>query len=319
MAHANLEVIKIVFYSKMDSYIKWKNVLQKKNILLYKWPDDFNKTKMYPYICGALVWNPPQSMWKSFPEIKIIQSLGAGTDHILSNRYPKNINIIKLEDPNLSSQMSEYVLMATLMCHRKIFQYSNNRNIKSWKQLVPLKNSDFTVTILGYGSIAKFIIKELKQFGFNIKVWARQKRVLKDIQYYSGTNGLRSSIINSSCLISILPSTKETKNIIGINELKLLNKDSYFINVGRGSTVKENDLIYALKEGLISGAILDVFAKEPLNKSSELWELKNVLLTPHIAGITNATNYAALQLRNNLDALSKNKKLTNQVFSSRGY
>jgi glyoxylate/hydroxypyruvate reductase A len=319
MADLQYEPIKIVFYSKWDSFHKWKKVLLKKNIKLYQWPDDFIKTKTYPKIYAALVWDPPTNMWLSFPKIKIIQSLGAGVDHIVSKPYPKEANIIKLEDPNLSSQMSEYVLMAILMCHRKFFQYSDNKIKKHWKQFPPTKNNEFNITILGYGTIAKFIIKKLKPLGFNIKVWSRKKRKLKNIQYYSGLNKLKVSINNSSCLISLLPSTPETNNIIGITEFKLLNRDSYFINVGRGNTVNENDLIYALTNSIISGAILDVFNKEPLHKSSKLWELNNVYLTPHIAGITNATNYAALQLRKNIDALSNNKKLKNKINNSRGY
>jgi len=311
--------IKIVFYSKWDSFYKWKKVLLKKNIKLYQWPDDFNKTKIYPNIYVALVWDPPESMWKSFPKIKIIQSLGAGVDHIISKPYPNDTNIIKLEDPDLSAQMSEYIIMAVLMCHRKFFQYSNNKIKRYWKQLAPTKNNEFNITILGYGTIAKFIIKKLKPLGFNIKVWGRKKRKFKNIQYYGGSDELKVSINNSSCLISLLPSTPETNNIIGITEFKSLNRDSYFINVGRGSTVNENDLIYALTNSIISGAILDVFNKEPLNRSSKLWELNNVYLTPHIAGITNATDYAALQLRKNIDALNNNKKLKNKINNSRGY
>ena len=101
-------------------------------------------------------------MWDNFPNIKIIQSLGAGVDHILKKSFPKNANIIKLNDPDLSNQMAEYTVMAVLMCKRKYFQYNISKKYKKWKQLTPLDNKNFKITILGYGNIAKLVIRNLK-------------------------------------------------------------------------------------------------------------------------------------------------------------
>ena len=109
-----------ILISELDKVIK---LLVKYNIKLYNWPDDFKKYKSYPNIDGALVWDPPDEIWSYFPNCKIIQSLGAGVDHILKRKYPKNVNIIKLQDPNLASQMAEYAIMSVLMCQRKYFQY----------------------------------------------------------------------------------------------------------------------------------------------------------------------------------------------------
>ena len=81
----------------------------------------------------------------------------------------------------------------------------------------------------------------------------------------------------------------------------------------------EEELIYALKNNILIGAILDVFSKEPLDKDSPLWELDNVYITPHIAGITNATDYTSKLLRKNFELLYKNKKLINKVSKTKGY
>jgi len=314
-----LKPIHVVFYSKSDSYEDWKNILLKQNIKLFKWPNDFNVNTLYPNINGALVWDPEEVMWQSFPNLKIIQSLGAGVDHILNKSYPKGVHILKLSDPNLSNQMAEYVLMSVLMCYRKFFEYSIFNKQKNWTQLIPLDKKMFTITILGYGIISKLIIKKLLYMGFSIKVWSKTKRHPKNIKYYYSTDQLSSSIKGSSCLISLLPATSNTNNIIGKAELNLLNKEAYFINVGRGNTVNEKDLIHALSNTTLTGAILDVFNKEPLNKNSKLWTLNNVVVTPHIAGITNATDYTARLLRQNFEALNKNQKLTNKVSNSKGY
>ena len=311
--------INIVFYSKWDSFEKWQNILIKHNINLYNWPDDFKKNSTYININGALVWDPPDDIWKHFPNIKIIQSLGAGVDHILRKIIPENVNIIKLNDPNLSYQMAEYALMSVLMCKRKYFQYSNNMIKKEWKQYTPFNNKDFKISILGYGNIAKLIIKNLNDLGFKINVWGNTNRKLKNINYYFGKNQLHESIKNSSCLISLLPDTEHTKDLIGLTEFRLLNNESYFINIGRGNTVNQDELIYALRNNILTGAIIDVFKQEPLAKKEKLWNLDNIFITPHIAGITNATKYTAELLRENFDNLYNKKRLRNRVNTVKGY
>ena len=107
--------------------------------------------------------------------------------------------------------------------------------------------------------------------------------------------------------------------MIGLREFKLLNKESYFINIGRGNTVNQKELLYALKNSILTGSIIDVFKKEPLGINSQLWELKNLLITPHIAGITNPTNYTAKLLKHNFKNLELNKKLKNKVDIIKGY
>jgi len=311
--------INVVFYSEWDPYIKWKKVLSVYNIMLHKWPDDFIKTKIYPKIEGALVWDPPSEMWAYFPKIKIIQSLGAGVDHIIKNNYPKDVNIIKLNDPNLGNQISEYVLMSVLMCYRKFFQYLIYKSNKQWKQLKPMKKSGFKITILGYGNIAKLVVKKLQLNNFQVNVWGHSERKIKKINYFYGKEQLRQSLKNASCLICLLPLTPQTNNIIGLKEFKILNSESYFINVGRGNTVNENELIYSLENSILTGAVLDVFKQEPLKSNNKLWLLNNVFISPHIAGITNPTNYAAKLLKENFIALYNNKKLRNLVNPIKGY
>ena len=319
MNHDKLNPINIVFYSKYDSFDAWKLKLLKFNIILHKWPENYDNNSIYNEIEGALVWDPPSDMWSCFPNLKIIQSLGAGVDHILNKVYPKNINIIKLSDPDLSNQMAEYLLMSVLMCYRRYFQYSNNKQNKIWKPLTPLEKNSFIITILGYGAISKLLIKKLNYMGFTVKVWGNKKRNPNNIDYYYGNARFHNSLKNTSCLISLLPSTLATHNLLGLSEFKLLSKDCYFINAGRGLTVIEEELIYALKNKILNGAILDVFMEEPLDKGNLLWDLDNVYITPHIAGITQATNYASKLLRNNLELLYKKKRLINKVSIIKGY
>ena len=309
--------MRILFHCPWHNSKEWLETIKKqfKNNKIYTLKDKPDLSK----IECAIIWNINNYTLSKMSNVKILFSLGAGVDHILNKSYPKDAHIIKLSDPNLSNQMADYILMSVLMCHRKIFQYSINKKNKDWNQLIPFDKDNFGITILGYGTIARIVIKKLKYMGFNVKVWSKTKRILKNIQYYNGIKQLHKSIKNSSCLISLLPNTSETNNIIGLSEFNLLRKECYFINVGRGMTVNEQELIYALSNAILSGAILDVFSKEPLNKKSKLWGLNNVFITPHIAGITNATDFTASLLKKNFHALISNKKIQNKIINTRGY
>ena len=116
-----------------------------------------------------------------------------------------------------------------------------------------------------------------------------------------------------------LPHTSSTYNIINSSIFKILAPEAYFINIGRGKTVDEKDLIYALENKLLNGAILDVFKNEPLKKSNKLYTLKNVFITPHIAGITNPTNYAANILIQNIKSLNTKNKIKNRISLAKEY
>jgi phosphoglycerate dehydrogenase-like enzyme len=121
-------------------------------------------------------------------------------------------------------------------------------------------------------------------------------------------------------VINLLPLTLKTNHLFDAKLFKCMKPDSYFINLGRGKTVVEDDLVQILKDKVIAGAGLDVFDVEPLPKESELWNLDNVLMTPHIANIDK--NYWKNQIElfiNNVQRFKSNKKLKNLMNLERGY
>lgn len=130
--------------------------------------------------------------------------------------------------------------------------------------------------IVGMGNIGKKLKYILESLDMNV-VGIRQ----------SNRNDLMDYIQSSDFVVNLLPLTKTTKYIFNKKIFINMKSSSYFINVGRGQTVVEDDLIWALKNNIISGAGLDVFENEPLSMDSELWDIDNVILTPHIAGYSN--------------------------------
>jgi len=99
-------------------------------------------------------------------------------------------------------------------------------------------------------------------------------------------NSLKELVSEADFVVNLLPYTNETREIFDMDVFNSMKKNGFFINVGRGGTVVEKDLIKALTVGVIAGAGLDVFENEPLPEDSELWDIENVILTPHIAGLS---------------------------------
>ena len=190
-------------------------------------------------------------------------------------------------------------------------------NVNPWVSRAGMK-LDFALKNFGYSEICGTALDIGSSTGGFTQVMLKYgARIVYAVDV--GKNQLHESIKNSSCLISLLPDTEHTKDLIGLTEFRLLNNESYFINIGRGNTVNQDELIYALRNNILTGAIIDVFKQEPLAKKEKLWKLKNIYITPHIAGITNATEYTAKLLKQNFHNLNKNKKLKSKVDIVKGY
>ncbi len=129
------------------------------------------------------------------------------------------------------------------------------------------------------------------------------------------------SVLNKAdYVVAIVPLTDETTHLFGREEFRAMKETAYFINMARGQVVNEEELIYALEEGWIAGAALDVFEEEPLPADSPLYKLDNVLITPHVGGVHPDYHKKALQVfLSNLERYQQNLELNNLVDYNRGY
>ena len=210
----------------------------------------------------------------------------------------------------------------------KMFRdFETFKNTKKWaqwdiaKKIVELKGQ--TLGIIGYGSIGKDVAKKAKAFGMNVIATRRlQKKVEsnKFVDQLIPTSDLKVLLKNSDYVVISCPLTPLTTNLISLKELKLMKENAIIINIARGQIINQDDLIDALENTIISGAALDVFAKEPLEESSKLFDLDNVIISPHISG--NYPNYQKDmidQFADNLNRFVLGKTLKNRVCKKRLY
>ena len=148
----------------------------------------------------------------------------------------------------------------------------------------PLIVKDKSVSILGLGLIGMEIAQILQNFGFTVFGWSRTVKPQLNFKNYSGINGLITVVSKADYVISVLPETNETKNLLSSSILRKFKPGSVLINVGRGSVINEEGLIKVLSEGILGGATLDVFQQEPLPKEHPFWTHPKIVITPHVSG-----------------------------------
>lgn len=220
------------------------------------------------------------------------------------------------------TQIAEQVFGYMIMFSRQLNIFHRTQVLqKQWQKKDTSKLFELsgkTLGIVGYGRIGKRIGEIGKAFNMHVIAFVRtEKKGDSGIKYYTELNSMLSEC---DFVVNILPLTKETERMFEIEQFKSMKPTAYFINVGRGQSVKEKDLIEALEQKLIAGAGLDVFEEEPLPKESPLWNMENVIITPHSAGsVVNYMDKVIDIFCQNLKAFLNNKPFPNLVDKKRGY
>ncbi|WP_200978791.1 glyoxylate/hydroxypyruvate reductase A [Echinicola sp. 20G] len=264
----------------------------------------------------AMVWQHPKGSLQAFPNLKLICSMGAGVDHILGDEtIPNDIPITRIVDPRLTFSMTNYVVMGVLNYHRQIDRYKKDKARKVWDMSNP--EIPIRVGVLGVGELGGDVLDKLAQLGIEVYGYGNSAKSDFRHPYYYGDQ-LPLFLQKVNVIVCLLPLTPETEGFLNIDFFKRCNKGTYLINVARGKHLNEEDLIEAIDEGYMSGALLDVFRQEPLSKEHPFWEHPKITITPHIASITNP-DAAAPQIIKNYFNVIEGKELINKIDRNKGY
>lgn len=184
-------------------------------------------------------------------------------------------------------QISETIFAMILAYTRQLHVYIKNQMQNKWE---PTKNGleihGKTMGIIGVGSIGKETARLAKAFGMRVIGVRRSGSAVSEVDEMYDLNGMADLLSQSDYVVNTLPSTHETHHIIGEQQFNQMKPSAFYVNIGRGDTTDTDALVKALNEKKIAGAGLDVFEQEPLPESSPLWQLENVIITPHNSGDT---------------------------------
>ncbi|WP_318389615.1 glyoxylate/hydroxypyruvate reductase GhrA [Enterobacter sp.] len=271
----------------------------------------------------ALVWHPPVEMLQG-RSLKAVFALGAGVDSVLSQlkahpeMLPLSVPLFRLEDTGMALQMQEYAVSQVLHWFRRFDDYALLKQQATWQPLDEYQREDFTIGMLGAGVLGSKVAESLQEWGFPLRCWSRSRKNWPGVKSFAGEEELGTFLQGTRVLINLLPYTPETVGIINLSLLNQLADDSYLINLARGVHVVEDDLLKALDEGKLKGAMLDVFSEEPLPATSPLWAHPRVAMTPHVAAVTRPLE-AITYIAWTISQLEEGKPVTGQVDRTRGY
>lgn len=307
----------LLFRSSVDSAARWREQLDRlmPGLAVRVWPDVGDPAE----IEYALVWRPERGLLASLPNLKLILSLGAGVDHILGDpELPLHIPIVRLIDPYLTDAMSEYVALQVLRLHRQDLDYQTQQQARIWHERDQKNAAERPVGILGFGEIGQAAGRRLRALGFPVAGWGRRERTIEGFATFAGRQGLSRLLARTEILVCLLPLTDATQGILCARNFALLPQGAGLVNAGRGGHLVEEDLIPALDSGQLCGAALDVFRDEPLPPGHPFWGHPRILVTPHIAGITNPATAAPI-IADTLRDFASGRALSHRVDPAQGY
>jgi glyoxylate/hydroxypyruvate reductase A len=284
------------------------------NLDVEVWPKVEHKDR----VTFAVAWNHPKKVLGNYPNLRAVSSLGAGVNHLLDDEDLENdVSLARLITSSLKNEMAEYVLQAVLAYRHHTTRYSDQKKEAFWDKHSIISKDDSVIGIMGLGEMGLSTAKLLIKNNYKVNGWSRSKKDIEGITSFS-EDELDDFLAKTNILICLLPLTDQTNGILDLDLFKKLKSPSYLINVGRGQHLVEEDLIYAIDTGVLTGAWLDVFEEEPLPSNHLFWNRPKIMITPHVAAVTDSQE-AATQILENYKRSLSGMELLNAVVRKKGY
>lgn len=278
-----------------------------------QWPYDGDPANVR-YLAA---WEPPPDL-SVFPNLALMFSVGAGVDQFDFSAMPPQLPVVRMVEPGIIDGMVEYTTLAVLSIHREWLSYRAQQQAELWQALRVRPPSSRRIGVLGLGVLAQAVLNRLRGFGFPCAGWSASRHDFEGISCYAGADGLPALLARTDVLICLLPLTDATRGILDYRLFASLPAGAAVINCGRGGHLVQDDLLQALDSGQLSAAILDVCDPEPLPAGHRLWRHPKVMLTPHIASMTQPETAVDVVL-DNIRRQRAGLPLTGLVERSRGY
>ncbi len=259
----------------------------------------------------------PRETLFSSPSVEWVQTASAGVDHLL----PLNPRVTLTSASGIHDEvLTDYIVCAVLMWNLHFPRFFRQQGERIWEstELVPTVGQ--TLSILGLGSIGKLAAVKARKLGMRVVGFkARPSAPPEGVDEVYGVERLAEIASRSDFLAVTLPLTPKTRALVGDEVLQSMKPGSVLINLSRGTIVDEAALRKALEHGPLQGAVVDVFEKEPLPPESPLWDLPNLVITPHTGDIQGWREKVAELFCDNLRRRLEGEPLRNVVDPERGY
>jgi glyoxylate/hydroxypyruvate reductase A len=288
-----------------DQRSRWAEILKRADILF-----DFVKPE-------------PENLPRVAPKARWVQATSAGIGEFLRKTRLDESNIIFTTASGVHSRpLAEFTLLGLLYFFRDVPYLNARKQEHHWERYTVRGLEGARVLIVGLGSLGRAVARDCAAFG--MEVWGTRRRA--GVEQPEGVTRLidqkriREALPEVDALVLACPLTEETRLLIDRPEVEAMKPGSVLVNISRGQVVNEEALYEALRSGRIKGAALDVFEVEPLPKESPMWDLPNVLISPHSASTVSAENSRIVDIfLDNLGRFTRGEPLRNEYDRRRGY
>lgn len=227
---------------------------------------------------------PPLGAADLAPRLRWVETPAAGYDQLNGTGILDKDIAVTTVGSVFAPWVAEHVFALLFALWRRLGEFHDAQLRREWKLREVRELGDATIAIVGLGKIGGAVARAAKAFGMRVLGTRRRHReTIPEVDRMFPRAELHAMLAEADAVVLSVEGTPETAGMIGAAELACMKPDACLINVARGIVVDEEALASALAAGRIGGAALDVFVREPLPPESPLWQLPNVILTPHVA------------------------------------
>lgn len=284
------------------------------DIQLHLWPEIGDPQEIEVLIA----WQPPETLMETFPNLKVLLSVGAGADQFDLAALPPDLPVVRMIEPGLTQGMVEYVTFAVLGLHRDMVRYLQQQREEKWLAHSVKPAATRRVGVMGLGELGQAALRQLASFGFDCAGWSRTPRELDGVECFHGAAQLGAFLARSDILVCLLPLTAETRGLLNRDLFSQLPRGAALVQAGRGAQLSHQDLLDALDSGQLGAAVIDVTDPEPLPPAHPFWRHPAIWLTPHIASQTQNESAVAALLEN-LRRYQRGEPMIGLIDRARGY
>ncbi|MGI9319038.1 MAG: D-2-hydroxyacid dehydrogenase [bacterium] len=269
-----------------------------------------------------VTWNlPTENLTQVAPNLKWIHIIGAGVEHLTPIDWlPEGVALTNNKGVH-AEKGGEFGLMSVLMLHNRIPSIFTNQLSANYDSIYSTPIAGKTVVVIGVGSIGKSVAAHCRRVGMNVIGVTRHGNKIAEVDQMVSVDRIDEVLPLADYVFVVTPLTEETHNLLDRRRLGLLKRGAGLVNIGRAAVVDYDALTDLLNKEHLSGAILDVFDPEPLPADSPLWNVRNLVITPHVSA-DDGNAYVAMTLRvffENMRRLIQDESMHNQVNVALGY